>query len=66
MPGEQLSSTYSERITHFEDAIRQQTGRINLLSLARLVVLVSAIWILVLMILDSSPGTNRFGVNPKE
>jgi len=48
MPGEHLSSTYSERITHFEDAIRQQTGRINLLSLARLVVLVSAIWILVL------------------
>ena len=47
MPGEQLSSTYSERITRFEDAIQKQTGRINLLSLARLVVLVSAIWILV-------------------
>ena len=31
-----------------------------------LIPLVGAIWILVLMILDSSPGTNRFGVNPKE
>ena len=48
MPGEKLSATYSERISHFEDAIRQETRRINLLSLARLVVLVSAIWILVI------------------
>ena len=31
-----------------------------------LIPLIGAIWFLVLTILDSSPGTNRFGVNPKE
>jgi len=48
MPREKLLSTYSERISHFNEALRLKTRRINLLSLARLVVLVSIIWFLVL------------------
>ena len=48
MPRDKLLNTYSERIRHFDEALRLQTRRINLLSLARFVVLVSIIWFLVL------------------
>ena len=43
-----LSSIYSERISHFTEAVRRQTRRINLISLARLLVLVAMVWLLVL------------------
>jgi Flp pilus assembly protein TadB len=48
MSREQLHTTYSERIEHFGEAIRQQTGKINLLSLARLAALVATVWFVVL------------------
>ncbi len=48
MPRDKLLNTYSERIRLFEKAVQLQTRRINLLSLARFVVLVSIIWFLVL------------------
>ncbi len=54
MSREDLRSTYSERIKHFEEAISQQTARINLLSVARLLVLVATIWIVVLAVKHSS------------
>jgi hypothetical protein len=47
MSGENLSSMYSDRISHFAEAVRLQTRRINLFSLARLLVLVAMIWFLV-------------------
>jgi len=43
-----LSNTYSERISYFSEAVQRQTRRINLVSLARLVVLVAMVWMLVL------------------
>ncbi|MEA3462845.1 MAG: hypothetical protein U9R49_13240 [Bacteroidota bacterium] len=43
-----LSNTYSERIKHFSEAVGRQTRQINLISLARLMVLVALIWMLVL------------------
>jgi len=43
-----LSSTYSERISHFTEAVRRQTRRINLFSLARLLALIAMVWLLVL------------------
>ena len=48
MSSEHLRNTYSERIEHFGKAIRQQTGKINLLSLARLAAPVASIWFVVL------------------
>ena len=48
MSREELQTTYSERISHFGEAVRLQTRRINLFSLARLLVLVAMIWLLVL------------------
>jgi len=48
MSRDKLQSTYSERISFFSEAVRIQTRRINLLSLARFVVLVASIWLLVL------------------
>jgi ABC-type multidrug transport system fused ATPase/permease subunit len=48
MSREKLQIIYSERIGHFGEAVRLQTRRINLFSLARLLVLVAMIWLLVL------------------
>ncbi len=48
MPMEELHNIYRGRIRQFGKAIHRQTRRINLFSLARLVVLVSLIWLLVL------------------
>jgi len=48
MSSDNLQNTYAERIELFGEAVRRQTRRINLLSLARFVVLVSIIWFLVL------------------
>jgi len=48
MSSEQLRNTYSERIEHFGKAIRQETGKINLLSLARLAAPVASVWFVVL------------------
>ena len=53
MTREELRNTYKDRITHFGEAIRLQTKRINLFSLARLLVLVALIWLLVLGIQDN-------------
>jgi len=47
MSREELHNTYSERIKKFHEAIGTQTRKINLLSLARLITLVSVIWLLV-------------------
>jgi hypothetical protein len=47
MSREELHNTYSERIKQFHEAIGIQTRRINLLSLARLISLVSVAWLLV-------------------
>jgi hypothetical protein len=44
MSRKELRSIYSERIEQFEAAIRRQTAKINLLSLARLLTLVAAVW----------------------
>jgi len=54
MPGEELHNTYSERISRFGEAIQGQTRRINLISTARLLVLVAMIWLLVLGIRNDS------------
>ena len=48
MSREELHNTYSERIKQFHKAIGTQTRRINLLSLARLIALVSVVWLVVL------------------
>ena len=48
MSREKLHHTYRERITYFKEAVHRQNKRINLISLARLVVLVALIWMLVL------------------
>ena len=48
MSSEQLRSTYSERIEHFGKAIRQETGKINLLSVARLAAPVASVWFVVM------------------
>lgn len=42
------------------------TGRSGWMILICLIPLIGAIWLLVLMVFDSSPGDNRFGPNPKE
>jgi len=47
MSREELHNTYTERIKQFHEAIGTQTRKINLLSLARLITLVSVIWLLV-------------------
>lgn len=44
MSSKELRNIYSERIEQFEAAIRRQTAKINLLSLARLLTLVAAVW----------------------
>jgi ABC-type multidrug transport system fused ATPase/permease subunit len=54
MSRENLRSKYAERIKHFQKAIEQETKRINLLSLARLLVLVATVWILALGIKHQS------------
>lgn len=48
MSREELPNTYTERINRFSEAVRKQNHRINLSSLARLLVLVALIWLLVL------------------
>ena len=50
MSGEKLQSIYSERISHFTEAVRRHDRRINLISLARLLSLVALIWLLVIAI----------------
>lgn len=47
MSREELHNTYSERIKQFDEAIGMRTRRINLLSAARLITLVSVIWLVV-------------------
>ncbi len=49
-----LPATYSERINHFAEAVRRSTKQINLFSIARLVVLISTVWFLVLGIKNSA------------
>lgn len=53
MSRKELHNTYRGRIRQFGEAIRRQTRRINLFSLARLVILVSLIWLLVLGVRDN-------------
>jgi len=53
MPREELHKTYSERIKQFDEAVGMQTRRINLLSVARLITLVSVIWLVVAGVRDS-------------
>ena len=48
MSSEHLRSTYSDRIEHFGKAIRQETRKINLLSLGRLAAPVASVWLVVL------------------
>ncbi len=48
MSGEKLPITYKQRIEQFQEAVQQQSKRINLLSMARLMSLVALIWLLVL------------------
>ena len=50
MSGEEIRNTYTQRISHFREAVQRQNKRINLLSLARLLALVGFIWLLVLAI----------------
>jgi len=47
MYGEELKSTYTERISRFTATIRRIGTRMNLISLARLLSLVALIWLLV-------------------
>lgn len=48
MSREDLRTIYSERTGQNENAIRRQTGKINLLSLARLMVLIATVWLIIL------------------
>ena len=48
MSSEHLRSTYSERRERFGKAIRQETGKINLLSVARLAAPLASVWFVVL------------------
>ncbi len=41
-------------------------GKSGWMILISLIPLLGAIWLLVLMVMDSNPGDNRFGPNPKE
>jgi DNA mismatch repair ATPase MutS len=54
MSGENLPTTYSERIKHFGEAVRLLSRQINLISMARLAVLISIVWLLVLGIKNSA------------
>jgi len=54
MSRDEVRSKYEERIKHFQKAIGQETARINLLSLARLLVLVATVWMVVLGIKNQS------------
>jgi ABC-type multidrug transport system fused ATPase/permease subunit len=47
MSREELQITYTERTSRFTEAVKRQSRRINLLSLARLISLVAFIWLLV-------------------
>jgi len=48
MTREHLHTIYSNRIDQFAAAIRKETGRLNLISAARLFSLVTLIWMVVL------------------
>jgi len=54
MSRDDLRSKYDERIRHFQKAIEQETKRINLLSLARLLVLAATVWMVALGIKHQS------------
>ena len=41
-------------------------GKSDWMYLIIFIPLIGAIWLLVLCVLDSQPGSNRFGPNPKE
>ncbi|MEK7552028.1 MAG: DUF805 domain-containing protein [Patescibacteria group bacterium] len=41
------------------------TGRSGWMLLISLIPIIGAIWLLVLMIMDSNPGDNKYGPNPK-
>ena len=41
-------------------------GKSGWMCFIALIPLIGAIWILVLMLSDSNPGENKYGVNPKE
>ena len=41
-------------------------GKSGWMILIALIPVIGAIWILVLMVTDSNPGENLYGVNPKE
>jgi hypothetical protein len=62
MSREELHHSYSERIRHFDKAIVEKTRRINLISLARLIALVSVIWLLVLGVRDNQVHYFLFSV----
>ncbi|MGW8316406.1 MAG: MutS-related protein [Bacteroidales bacterium] len=47
---EALRSTYAERVRHFTEAIRRESGWINAIAFGRLGALVATVWILVLAI----------------
>ncbi len=53
MSREQLHQNYKARINQFREAIQHKTRRIDLISLARLAVLVALIWSLVLGVRDN-------------
>ena len=53
MSREDLYNTYTERAGQFGEAIGRQTRLINLLSLARMVALVAAVWLTVLGVRES-------------
>jgi len=42
------------------------TGRTGWMALIALIPIIGGIWLLVLMCLDSQPGANQYGSNPKE
>lgn len=54
MSRDNLRSKYEERIRHFQKAIEQESKRINLLSLARLLVLAATVWMVALGIKQQS------------
>jgi hypothetical protein len=60
MTGEQLLNIYTDRIRYFNEAIGKRSGRINLLSFARLFVLISVIWLLVVGIRESATAWYLF------
>jgi DNA mismatch repair ATPase MutS len=47
---EELQSTYSERISRFNEAVRRHSRKINLISVARMLSLVALIWFLVIAV----------------